>query len=97
MSQLCGRAQEQLEALHRLLAEPGREEDLGVGIYAGAVRGLPESIGDLLRPAVLADRRAGATCAQIGAILDISPDAARSRYGRQSERAEENGESNRPK
>ncbi|MFE0509149.1 hypothetical protein [Streptomyces sp. NPDC058964] len=41
-----------------------------------------ELAGQLVRCAVLADRRAGATWTQIGAALGISADAARSRFGR---------------
>ncbi|MET7565308.1 hypothetical protein ABZS95_34955 [Streptomyces sp. NPDC005479] len=38
--------------------------------------------GKLVRTAVLADRQAGASWAQIGAGLGISAEAARSRFGR---------------
>ncbi|MFB7225894.1 hypothetical protein ACWD4L_32790 [Streptomyces sp. NPDC002596] len=38
--------------------------------------------GELVRAAVLADRQAGASWAQIGAGLGISAEAARSRFGR---------------
>ncbi|MET8188731.1 hypothetical protein [Streptomyces sp. NPDC005078] len=38
--------------------------------------------GELVRTAVLADRQAGASWAQIGAGLGISAEAARSRFGR---------------
>ncbi|WP_328889207.1 hypothetical protein [Streptomyces sp. NBC_00316] len=38
--------------------------------------------GQLVRAAVLADRQAGASWAQIGAGLGISAEAARSRFGR---------------
>ncbi|MFF7738401.1 MULTISPECIES: hypothetical protein [unclassified Streptomyces] len=48
---------------------------------AAAAR-VPELAEQLLRAAVLADRRAGASWEQIGAGLGISAEAARGRFGR---------------
>lgn len=56
-------------------ASPGRTQCV-------AVARVPELAGRLVRWAVLADRRAGASWAQIGAALGISAEAARSRFGR---------------
>ncbi|WP_157229072.1 hypothetical protein [Nocardia brevicatena] len=38
-------------------------------------------VEDLIACAVLADRRSGASCAQVGAALGVTADAARARYG----------------
>lgn len=76
--------------LYDMLAEPPREEDLGTCAHTGAVRELPELIKELVRLAVLADRQASSTWAQIGEVLGISPDVARSRYRVSPERAAEN-------
>ncbi|MEU0568454.1 hypothetical protein ABZ297_24150 [Nonomuraea sp. NPDC005983] len=43
---------------------------------------LPELATEAVQLAVLADRQAGASWAQVGAGLGISADAARHRYGR---------------
>ncbi|MER5959025.1 hypothetical protein [Streptomyces sp. NPDC001893] len=52
------------------------------GWHCAAVARVPDLAGALVRAAVLADRRAGASWAQIGAGLGISAEAARSRFGR---------------
>ncbi|MFH9202067.1 hypothetical protein ACH4KO_31470 [Streptomyces anulatus] len=44
--------------------------------------GVPDLAGQLVRAAVLADRRSGASWEQIGAGLGVSAEAARSRFGR---------------
>ncbi|MFI2186383.1 hypothetical protein [Streptomyces sioyaensis] len=43
---------------------------------------MPELVGRLMRRAVAVDRQAGTSWAQIGAVLDIAAEAARSRFGR---------------
>ncbi|MFF8604049.1 hypothetical protein ACF065_33665 [Streptomyces sp. NPDC015232] len=52
------------------------------GWHCAAVARIPDLAGELVRAAVLADRRAGAGWAQIGAGLGISAEAARARFGR---------------
>ncbi|WP_461715506.1 hypothetical protein [Streptomyces sp. DSM 41036] len=52
------------------------------GWHCAAVARIPDLAGELVRAAVLADRRAGASWAQIGAGLGISAEAARARFGR---------------
>jgi hypothetical protein len=46
------------------------------------VAGLCDAVDDLTTCAVLADRRSGATWAQIGAALGLTAEAARARFGR---------------
>ncbi|MEU8834325.1 hypothetical protein [Streptomyces sp900116325] len=53
-----------------------------VGWNCAAVARVSDLAGELVRAAVLADRQAGASWAQIGAGLGISAEAARSRFGR---------------
>ncbi|MFI8008381.1 hypothetical protein [Streptomyces sp. NPDC086010] len=55
--------------------------------------GIPDLAWQLVRAAVLADRRAGASWEQIGAGLGVSAEAARSRFGRtrSTARANRNG------
>ncbi|MCX5315873.1 hypothetical protein [Streptomyces sp. NBC_00154] len=53
-----------------------------VGWNCAAVAQVSDLAGQLVRAAVLADRQAGASWAQIGAGLGISAEAARSRFGR---------------
>ncbi|RFC78425.1 helix-turn-helix domain-containing protein [Streptomyces sp. AcE210] len=53
-----------------------------VGWNCAAVARVSDLAGQLVRAAVLADRQAGASWAQIGAGLGISAEAARSRFGR---------------
>ncbi|MGW3598464.1 hypothetical protein ACWD60_27530, partial [Streptomyces sp. NPDC005167] len=53
-----------------------------VGWNCAAVARVSDLAGELVRTAVLADRQAGASWAQIGAGLGISAEAARSRFGR---------------
>ncbi|MET7391580.1 hypothetical protein ACFYPT_41735 [Streptomyces sp. NPDC005529] len=72
---------------HRLRAvvqqpyqQPG--PSMPAGFHCTAVACVPELAGRLVRAAVLADRQAGASWAQIGAGLGISAEAARSRFGR---------------
>ncbi|MDX3766400.1 MULTISPECIES: DUF6233 domain-containing protein [unclassified Streptomyces] len=55
---------------------------LAPGWHSAAVAQVPGLAGQLVRLAVLADRRAGASWAQIGAGLGISAEAARGRFGR---------------
>ncbi|MGS2586679.1 hypothetical protein [Streptomyces hebeiensis] len=50
--------------------------------HCAAVAQVPELAGQLVRAAVVADRRAGASWEQTGAGLGISAEAARSRFGR---------------
>ncbi|WP_199814123.1 hypothetical protein [Streptomyces sp. NRRL F-5135] len=50
--------------------------------HCAAVAQVPELAGQLVRAAVVADRRAGVSWEQIGAGLGISAEAARSRFGR---------------
>lgn len=52
------------------------------GRNCAAVAQVPDLAGQLVRAAVLADRRAGASWAQIGAGLGMSAETARSRFGR---------------
>lgn len=65
----------------RLPVEPPRPGS-PVGWNCAAVARVSDLAGQLVRAAVLADRRAGASWAQIGAGLGISAEAARSRFGR---------------
>ncbi|MFI9542536.1 hypothetical protein ACIHAR_00880 [Streptomyces sp. NPDC052016] len=67
-------AQHTDDAPWRGKAAPGR--------HCTAVAHVPGLAGQLVHSAVLADRRAGASWAQIGAGLGISAEAARGRYGR---------------
>ncbi|MFE6806614.1 hypothetical protein ACFVEN_33880 [Streptomyces sp. NPDC057681] len=53
-----------------------------VGWNCAAVARVSDLAGQLVRAAVLADRQAGASWAQIGVGLGISAEAARSRFGR---------------
>ncbi len=50
--------------------------------HCAAVALIPDLAGELVRAAVAADRRAGASWAQIGASLSTSAEAARARFGR---------------
>ncbi|KJK47990.1 hypothetical protein [Streptomyces sp. NRRL F-4428] len=52
------------------------------GWHCAAVARIPDLAGELVRAAVLADRRAGASWAEVGAGLGISAEAARARFGR---------------
>lgn len=52
------------------------------GRNCAAVARVPDLAGQLVRTAVPADRRAGASRAEIGAGLGISAEAARRRFGR---------------
>ncbi|WP_189544492.1 hypothetical protein [Streptomyces gelaticus] len=52
------------------------------GRNCAAVARVPDLAGQLVRAVVLADRRAGASWAEIGAGLGISAEAARRRFGR---------------
>lgn len=65
----------------RLPVEPPRPGS-PVRWNCAAVARVSDLAGQLVRAAVLADRQAGASWAQIGAGLGISAEAARSRFGR---------------
>lgn len=52
------------------------------GRHSAVVARVPDLAWQLVRSAVLADREAGASWAQIGAGLEISAEAARARFGR---------------
>lgn len=52
------------------------------GWHPAAVARIPELAGELVRAAIVADRRAGASWAEIGRGLGISTEAARARFGR---------------
>ncbi len=71
-----------VEALKLLILElvetPGLAEP---GLHCQAVAQLDDAVDDLIGCAVLADRRSGATWADIGAALGLSSAAARARYG----------------
>ncbi|MFE7528541.1 hypothetical protein ACFU7Y_22890 [Kitasatospora sp. NPDC057542] len=51
------------------------------GVHSAAAIDFQNLVRELVRCAVLADREAGATWADIGAQLGISAEAARARYG----------------
>ncbi|WP_030274264.1 hypothetical protein [Streptomyces sp. NRRL B-24484] len=72
--------------LAQLLVIAQRAQQLGQGQppwwHCAAVAQVPELAGQVVRSAVLADRSAGASWAQIGEGLGISADAARARFGR---------------
>ncbi|MGW9028383.1 hypothetical protein ACWGQ5_30385 [Streptomyces sp. NPDC055722] len=59
-------------------------EDGGAGCCTAAVARVPELSEQLVRLAVAADRRAGASWAQIGAHLGMSAEAARGRFARRA-------------
>ncbi|MFJ5779894.1 hypothetical protein [Streptomyces sp. NPDC093094] len=73
-----------LSQVKGLAQVPGSPPSPGTppGWHCAAVARIPELAGELVRAAVLADRRAGASWAQIGAGLGISAEAARARFGR---------------
>ncbi|WP_327419819.1 hypothetical protein OG763_00615 [Streptomyces sp. NBC_01230] len=77
---LIGQVQTLTQQLHEL-APPGPCTQW----QSAAVARVPDLAGQLVRAAVRADRQAGASWAQIGAGLNISAEAARSRFGRSRE------------
>jgi hypothetical protein len=71
-----------VEALKELVGDLAAYRRLGGGgMHSMAVAGFPPLVEDLIACAVIADRRSGATWAQIGRALDLTADAARARYG----------------
>ncbi|MBT2480066.1 hypothetical protein [Streptomyces sp. ISL-94] len=70
-----------VKSVARLSLEPPSPRS-PAGWNCAAVARVPDLAGQLVQAAVLADRRAGASWAQIGAGLGISAEAARSRFGR---------------
>lgn len=65
-----------------MLVALAERRELGTGLHSRAVRELPALAANLVRLAVMADRQAGASWAQVGVGLNISADAARACYGR---------------
>ncbi|MFI8308035.1 hypothetical protein ACIF80_32385 [Streptomyces sp. NPDC085927] len=71
----------QVQAVTQQMSGLSSAEPAG-GCHCAAVAEVPKRAARLVRSAVLADRRAGASWAQIGVALDISGEAARARFGR---------------
>ncbi|MFF3932903.1 hypothetical protein [Streptomyces hirsutus] len=71
----------QVQAVTQQMSGFSSAEPAG-GCHCAAVAEVPKRAARLVRLAVLADRRAGASWAQIGVALDISAEAARARFGR---------------
>ena len=72
----------QVEVVKELIAdltEHGRHAT--EGLHSAAVARFPDLVEELVRCAVIADRRSGATWAQIGAALGLTANAARARHG----------------
>ncbi|MYW00372.1 hypothetical protein GT354_19215 [Streptomyces sp. SID3343] len=69
-------------ALDAMLPELVHRENPAPGVHCKAAAGLRHLVDELVHCAVLADREAGATWADIGRHLGIGADAARHRYGR---------------
>ena len=71
-----------IEALKALIGNTAAYRRLAPGgLHSTAVARFPGLVEDLTGCAVIADRRSGATWAQIGAALGLTADAARARYG----------------
>lgn len=70
-----------IETVARHASQPLPPEHAGRWCTATVAR-VPDLAGQLVRAAVLADRRAGASWAQIGEGLGVSAEAARGRFGR---------------
>ncbi|MFI0421703.1 hypothetical protein [Spongiactinospora sp. 9N601] len=75
-------ARTQTHAVDNLTGDLSVARKPGPGLHTRAVREFAELAAEAVRLAVLADRQAGASWAQVGAGLGISADAARRRYGR---------------
>ncbi|MGW2506157.1 hypothetical protein ACWCXL_34620 [Streptomyces sp. NPDC001588] len=67
----------------RLAAQQAGQDD-PAGCCSAAVARVPELSEQLVRLAVAADRRAGASWAEIGAHLGLSAEAARGRFARRA-------------
>jgi hypothetical protein len=76
------RVDEQLQAIREVLLRAVAQEDAWPGVFALAAARLEERTQDLVRVCVIEDRAAGATWAQIAEPFEITPDAARKRWGR---------------
>lgn len=71
-----------VEALKELVSDLAAHHRLGVGgLHSTAVARFPGLVEDLITCAVIADRRSGATWAEIGTALDLTAETARARYG----------------
>jgi hypothetical protein len=75
-------AKAQATAVTILAGDLSMARELGPGLHSRAVRELAKLAAEAVRLAVLSDRQAGASWAQIGAWLGISADTARRRYAR---------------
>lgn len=72
----------QVEVVKELIADLTEHGSLAVGgLHSTAVARFPDLVEDLVACAVIADRRSGATWAQIGAALGLTANAARARHG----------------
>ncbi|MFE3230255.1 hypothetical protein [Nocardia sp. NPDC059228] len=72
----------QVEVVKELIADLTTYGRLAAGgLHSVAVAPFPDLVEDLISCAVIADRRSGATWAQIGAALGLTADAARARHG----------------
>ncbi|MFJ9371343.1 hypothetical protein ACIRRA_44045 [Nocardia sp. NPDC101769] len=72
----------QVEVVKELIVDLTEHGRLATGgVHSTAVARFPGLVEDLVACAVIADRRSGATWAQIGAALGLTADAARARYG----------------
>jgi len=75
------RVDEQVQAIREVLMQAVLQGDSWPGVFALAAAVLERHTQDLVRVCVIEDRAAGATWAQIAERFEITPDAARKRWG----------------